>query len=523
MEASAIKQMRIGTGVRARTPLLRLQSDERLVALTRRGHQGAFTVLVSRYETRLFAFCRHLLRSREDAEDALQEVFASAFKAMMADERAIKVRPWLYRIARNRCLNHLRRCSAIGVDSIEEHVSEHGPSTSETVQSREDLWQLVGDIRLLPESQRSALLLRELEALSYEQIADVLDKTVPSVKSLLIRARRSLAEAAEARALTCDEVMIEVGECQLGRCTKPSKVVRRHIDECVRCAGLALPEERLAGVRGWLPLPLAPLYALKKLLFSSSAGASAGPGASAGAAGGSAAGAGAAGAGAAGAGAAAAPSLLGGSSALGFLTTGVGGLAGKAAVSFTAVALGVGGAVAVDNGPSAPTDPAPKVVGIAAETPGVAGIPAPVQAPAPKTKAAVRRGAVTSIKAATTVAAVTTTPKPAGAATATLGGAARGTSTDKVVPAEDSTTTVPATGATGGSLLSPIAALIGATPPPPAPAAAPGPAATPTAAPGSAPEPAIGSTGATGVSGPVGATGASGQTGATGSTGATAP
>ncbi len=83
-------------------------------------------MLVSRYESRLLAFCRHLLGSREDAEDVLQEVIAAAFNAMLADERPINVRPWLYRIARNRSLNHLRRIQAIGVDSMDIHFSENG-------------------------------------------------------------------------------------------------------------------------------------------------------------------------------------------------------------------------------------------------------------------------------------------------------------------------------------------------------------------------------------------------------------
>ncbi|MEA2496469.1 MAG: hypothetical protein QOJ29_4380, partial [Thermoleophilaceae bacterium] len=89
-----------------RSPLLRLQGDEKLVTLTRRGQQAAFEALVQRYESRLLSFCRHMLGSREDAEDVLQEVFAAAYNAMLGDDRAINVRPWLYRIARNRCLNH---------------------------------------------------------------------------------------------------------------------------------------------------------------------------------------------------------------------------------------------------------------------------------------------------------------------------------------------------------------------------------------------------------------------------------
>src|SRR3979409_1085836 len=123
VEVSALKHAGM-PGLHGSSPLLRLQSDERLVALIRRGNHGAFEALVSRYQSRLHAFCRHMLGSREDAEDVLQEVFAAAFNAMIADERALNVRPWLYRIARNRSLNHLRRVQAIGVDSMDGHPSE---------------------------------------------------------------------------------------------------------------------------------------------------------------------------------------------------------------------------------------------------------------------------------------------------------------------------------------------------------------------------------------------------------------
>src|SRR3954463_13436510 len=125
-------------GLRTPAPMLRLQSDERLVALVRRGHHGAFEALVSRYPSRLLAFSRHMLGSREDAEDVLQEVFAAAFNAMLADQREINVRPWLYRIARNRSLNHLRRTQAIGVDSMDVHLSEHGTTTADKVHKREE-------------------------------------------------------------------------------------------------------------------------------------------------------------------------------------------------------------------------------------------------------------------------------------------------------------------------------------------------------------------------------------------------
>lgn len=197
---------------------------------------AAFEALVVRYHGRLLAFCRHLLGSQEDAEDVLQEVMAAAFRAILADDRQIHVRPWLYRIARNRSLNHLRRDDAVCADSIDVHAFDNGATTADQVQSREDFRLLVADIRGLPETQRTALVLRELAALSYEQIAAAMDTTVPSVKSLLVRARCSLVEAAEARHISCDQVRRELGEHAVGRKRLPSAPVRRHLRGCEPCA-----------------------------------------------------------------------------------------------------------------------------------------------------------------------------------------------------------------------------------------------------------------------------------------------
>ena len=92
-------------------PLLRLRSDEQLVALFRAGNDDAFGVLHERYRQRLFAYVRQMLSatSRQDAEDVLQDVFVRAFGALRADRREINVRAWLYRVAHNRCIDHLRR------------------------------------------------------------------------------------------------------------------------------------------------------------------------------------------------------------------------------------------------------------------------------------------------------------------------------------------------------------------------------------------------------------------------------
>src|ERR687891_238288 len=115
---------------------------------------------------------------------------------MLADERPINARPWLYRIARNRCLNHLRRPVPAGLDSMDVFERDGGVTTADTVHRREEFRQIVADVQDLPETQRTALLLREIDALSYEEIAQTMDTTVPAVKSLLVRARISLAALA---------------------------------------------------------------------------------------------------------------------------------------------------------------------------------------------------------------------------------------------------------------------------------------------------------------------------------------
>lgn len=338
MEASALSHSSVAPALRGGpTPLLRLQSDERLIALTRRGQHAAFEALCARYQTRLLSFCRHMLSSREDAEDVLQEVFAAAFNAVLADEREINVRPWLYRIARNRSLNHLRRASAVGVDSMDVHFADHGMSTGDRAIRRESFRELLADVHDLPETQRTALLLREIDALSYEQIAHAMETTVPSVKSLLVRARISLAEAAEARKLNCSEVRLELGEVAEGL-AKLSAPARRHVRGCDRCRSfkkqLKENNHALAAI-----LPVGPLLVFKKLLLAKLGLAKLGS-----ASAGSAQLAGGAGATV---GASAAAGAAGGASAGGIFTVGAGALATKAVAGLAAAAI-VGAGVAAD-------------------------------------------------------------------------------------------------------------------------------------------------------------------------------
>ena len=158
-----------------------------------------------------------------------------------------------------------------------------GISTADTVHRREEFRQIVADVQELPETQRTALLLREIDALSYDQIAEAMETTVPSVKSLLVRARVALAEAAEARLLTCDEVRLELGQVAEG-IARTSAPLRRHLKTCDRCrtfrVELRKTNKALAAI-----YPVGPLLLLKKLWiaklgFGASAGAGAGAAAS---------------------------------------------------------------------------------------------------------------------------------------------------------------------------------------------------------------------------------------------------
>jgi RNA polymerase sigma factor (sigma-70 family) len=335
LEASALTHASRRGLLARRSPLLKLQGDERLIAMARAGNPGAFEAIVERYQSRLLGFCRQMLGSTEDAEDILQEVFVNAYRAMLADEREINLRPWLYRIARNRCLNYLRKPKADAQESMDMVPEVEAASTAERVHNREEFRQILSDVNKLPETQRAALLLREMDALSYEEIAAAMETTVPSVKSLLVRARISLAEASQARLLTCGEVHVELSEAAEGL-RKVSAPVRRHVRECEECADFRSQvrsnEKALAAL-----FPVGSLIAFKGLIASKLGFGGAG-GAGAGAAG--AAGAGAGGAGAVGA-------AIGGSSA----ATGIGALGGalgtKAVAGVVTAAVLTAGAVEV--------------------------------------------------------------------------------------------------------------------------------------------------------------------------------
>ena len=313
--------------------------------MVRSGNPGAFETIVDRYQARLLGFCRQMLGSTEDAEDVLQEVFVNSYKAMLADSREINLRPWLYRIARNRCLNHLRKPTPDATDTMDSLPEVDAASTHERAHNREEFRQLVKDVNKLPETQRSALLLREMDAMSYEDIAQSMETTVPSVKSLLVRARISLAEGSQARQLTCGEVRLELAEAAEGL-RKVSGPIRRHVRECDECADFRNQVRSDAKALAAL-VPVGPLVALKGFLASKlgfGGGSAAGSGLPSAGSGIGAAGS----AGAIGAGGAAAGGAAGGLSAVGSA------IGAKAVAGVVTAAVITAGAVEVRDQVTAP-------------------------------------------------------------------------------------------------------------------------------------------------------------------------
>ncbi|HEX4752330.1 MAG TPA: sigma factor-like helix-turn-helix DNA-binding protein, partial [Solirubrobacterales bacterium] len=302
-------------------------------------------------------------------------------------------------------------------------------STAEKVHNREEFRQIISDVNKLPETQRSALLLREMDALSYEEIAAAMETTVPSVKSLLVRARISLAEASQARLLTCGEVRVELSEAAEGL-RKVSAPVRRHVRECEECADFRSQvrsnEKMLAAL-----FPVAPLFALKGFI-ASKLGLGGGSAAGSAAAGSAAAGGGAAAAGGAASGIGAA---LGGSSAaggLGGLGGAIGGAIGTKAVAgvVTAAVLTAGAAVELPKEHHA-TPVAPIVKSalphVAAAAPATGGIEAALAASTP----------VESTKPAIATNVVAAAPKVEESATVNVPAEEVVTPVEEVAPPEE--------------------------------------------------------------------------------------
>jgi len=255
--------------------LLRGASDEHLVKLLRAGNDRAFEAIYDRHHAHILSFCRHMLGSREDAEDATQQTFISAHRGLVESDKPIHLRAWLYAIARNRCVSILRghhqtrSLEAEGAEGLA--VTTEG--LAEVVQRREDLRELVVGLAGLPERQRSALVLFELGDLSQGQIADILECDANQVKALVFQARTALMNEREARAMDCGHVRVELANARgSARLQGP---LRRHVRSCEGCREFATHVRRQRANLA-LVLPAVPAAGLRAATMGATVGAHAG-------------------------------------------------------------------------------------------------------------------------------------------------------------------------------------------------------------------------------------------------------
>jgi RNA polymerase sigma factor (sigma-70 family) len=229
--------------------------DSRLIEAVRAGDARAFELLYERHHPPILSFCRHMTGRLEDAEDAVQHTFLSAYSEISGSSGQLELRPWLFTVARNRCLTLLRaRRVREGPAAGALWTGRHGPpeeravrawgveGLAEEVERREELRTLVSDLGELPEPQRAALVLSELEALSHAQIARVLEVDTAKVRSLVFQARGSLISTREARDTPCGEVRMQLSTLRGSSLRR--RTLRRHVRQCAGC------REYEAAVRG---------------------------------------------------------------------------------------------------------------------------------------------------------------------------------------------------------------------------------------------------------------------------------
>ena len=334
--------------------------DAPLAALVRKGDARAFEVLYDRHHAPLLAFCRHMLGSLEDGEDALQQTFLRAHRALSDRPPPDAVRPWLFAIARNRCRTLLaaRRESAVVPEDFEPGFD----GLAEDVGRRADLRELVHDLARLPEDQRAALVLFELGGSSHAEIARVLACPPAKVKALVFQARSTLIADRDARSTPCTAIREQLAAARGGMLRRGS--LRRHLRQCAPCDAYRLA---VAGQRDGLAaiLPVLPTAGLKAGVLAA-AGLSGGGGTAAAAVGGAASlGGVAAGVGATSAGGAAVTALV-----------------AKVAVTVAVAGAGVSGAVAAVSSESG--GKAPEIR---------AAVPTPVRAAEPGRRATAGRSA----------------------------------------------------------------------------------------------------------------------------------
>jgi len=188
---------------------LAARSDQDIVALARAGEEAAYRELIRRYERPLFSLLYRMVRDRELAEDLSQETFVKALNAIESYRPEFKFSSWIFKIANNAAIDHLRRreldtLSLEGsphaetpeaVEATALQIGDRQESPLDTVEARELGGQIERAIAQLRPEYRSCILLRHVEGRAYEEIAEILNLPLGTVKTYIHRARNELRQA----------------------------------------------------------------------------------------------------------------------------------------------------------------------------------------------------------------------------------------------------------------------------------------------------------------------------------------
>jgi RNA polymerase sigma-70 factor (ECF subfamily) len=177
-----------------------------LTLRVKRGDRAAFATLAGKYKQPLFNFVFRTLRDETETEDVAQNTFLQVWKSRARYERTAKFSTWLFTIARNLCLNEIRRRSRHPAESLEETHADHEDQPSRQYEDKkiflptdqalhgELAEKIEAALAGLPENQRTAILLCRQDELSYEEIAEILGCSLSATKSLIHRGRETLKE-----------------------------------------------------------------------------------------------------------------------------------------------------------------------------------------------------------------------------------------------------------------------------------------------------------------------------------------
>jgi RNA polymerase sigma-70 factor (ECF subfamily) len=220
--------------------------------------ERAFERLYKRHVHDVYRYTLAVLRHEADAEDVTQATFVSAYRAFCRGERPVKPHNWLIKIAHNECRQRFRASARRPQEvALQEFDGQQRVDSSDDLPTASDIRQALAHLSF---NQRAALVMRELEGRSYNEIATVLETSVSAVETLLFRARRALREQLEG-SLTCGQAELALSRRIEGNLPQSERgQLRAHLRECKECASLERRQRAhrsaLKSTLGAAPLPV---------------------------------------------------------------------------------------------------------------------------------------------------------------------------------------------------------------------------------------------------------------------------